>query len=932
MAVAAPSLCGLLILSACGGGDAVPADGPHSVSPMALAPAVAATPVPASADSADLIASALVLFVAPQGDDGWTGTTAEPDAAGRDGPLRTLNAAQAAVRRKLADMASGRAARRPIRVQVLPGTFALREPLVFTDADSGTADAPVVFEARTSGTVILSGGEALSRSASTEDQVVFRPPASTNVDWRTATQLFVDGRRATLARQPDAGTFWFVRGALSTPQETGAANPGRRAFAASREAVRWMDRLDGSDRERAFVHVYHSWTTSRHRMDGAPDGESVHVTPAARWPFLTFGLSQRYYIENVRAALDAPGEWYGDGAGVTYLPRGGEDVGTLSAVIPVTDRLIVLRGNVAAGRWVEHLQLRGFALQHTSLDIPRSGFIDPQAAVRVGAAVEIDGARHLLIEGMHLSQLGGYGIWLRSNVVDSVVRDNVLGDLGAGGIRIGLDAQPRSDAHPTARIRVASNTVVGTGRLLPGAVGIWLGQTWDNVVEHNLVADTTYTGISVGWQWGYGAPTSGRNIVRGNLLYNIGKGTLADLGGIYTLGPSPGTVIARNLVREVRGYPGYGPGGGGAWGIYHDEGTSGTSTEDNVILGTGSGGHHLHYGRDNVLRRNVFAGGEQSELRVTRTDPTRTQLDVRDNLFLPRSAHPFDGFATAPDTAYFRNLVGGALATGPVIDLANCGDGCTTTRIGITASQRPKDITLLDAPPAWADPVAAIVEEAGPARSRLYGERLVIQDPSRPSLAPPVDWSLDIGGAAVGSQPRGLVYHPPADLAAVGVVEQEGAPESGKCLRLTDRAGLENRWDPHVFAWLNHDRGNSSAEFSLWIDERSDVTHEWRDDARPYRVGPSLRVTAAGVQIDRQLVAPVAVRGWTRFRVTAGLGASAGRWSLEVIGPDGEARHLDGLHPGSADWQALKWLGFVSNAVAETSVCLAKLSVETSVR
>jgi hypothetical protein len=228
--------------------------------------------------------------------------------------------------------------------------------------------------------------------------------------------------------------------------------------------------------------------------------------------------------------------------------------------------------------------------------------------------------------------------------------------------------------------------------------------------------------------------------------------------------------------------------------------------------------------------------------------------------------------------------------------------------------------------------VAAIVDGAGPAGSKLHDEAVVIQHPSLPSLAPPVDWILDIGGTAAASQPRGLVYHPPGDPAAVGVVEQEGAPEAGKCLRLTDHAGLENRWDPHVFAWLNHDRGTSSARFSLWIDERSDFTHEWRDDARPYRVGPSLRVTAAGVQIGGRVVAPVAVRAWTRFQITAGVGTSAGRWSLEVVGPDGEAHLVDGLRPGSVDWQALKWLGFVSNAIVETSLCLANVSVKSSVQ
>jgi amino acid transporter len=60
-----------------------------------------------------------------------------------------------------------------------------------------------------------------------------------------------------------------------------------------------------------------------------------------------------------------------------------------------------------------------------------------------------------------------------------------------------------------------------------------------------------YTGIWVGGVWGYGPSVSKENRVEFNHLHDVGQRFLSDMGGIYTRGVSPGTVIRGNHIHDV---------------------------------------------------------------------------------------------------------------------------------------------------------------------------------------------------------------------------------------------------------------------------------------------------------------------------------------------------------------------------------------------
>ncbi|NQT88745.1 right-handed parallel beta-helix repeat-containing protein, partial [bacterium] len=85
----------------------------------------------------------VTLHVAPDGDDGWSGELVQANEGRTDGPLASLGGARDAVRR----LKAGGKAAGPIRVVFADGTYSLAEPVVFTPADSGTADAPITYQA-----------------------------------------------------------------------------------------------------------------------------------------------------------------------------------------------------------------------------------------------------------------------------------------------------------------------------------------------------------------------------------------------------------------------------------------------------------------------------------------------------------------------------------------------------------------------------------------------------------------------------------------------------------------------------------------------------------------------------------------------------------------------------------------------------------------
>jgi len=265
-----------------------------------------------------------------------------------------------------------------------------------------------------------------------------------------------------------------------------------------------------------------------------------------------------------------------------------------------------------------------------------------QAAHQVPGAVRMKHARNVRLENCALTHLGGYGVELAEDCHDVDVRGCRIEDLGAGGVKIW---------HGCRRNRVADCEIGDGGVLDASAVGVLIGNATGNRVVHNHIHDFYYTGVSVGWTWGYSESNGYGNIVEWNHIHDLGKGLLSDMGGIYTLGVSPGTRLRYNRIHDVnaRMY--------GGWGIYPDEGSSHILIENNLTYHTEYAGFSQHYGRENLVRNNIFALGRKDqvgrgrgELHVSFVFENNIVYFEQGNLFWSG----YSGVPFAPENVVFR--------------------------------------------------------------------------------------------------------------------------------------------------------------------------------------------------------------------------------------------------------------------------------------
>ncbi|WP_036479371.1 right-handed parallel beta-helix repeat-containing protein [Myxosarcina sp. GI1] len=325
----------------------------------------------------------------------------------------------------------------------------------------------------------------------------------------------------------------------------------------------------------------------------------------------------RFFIENVREALNNPGEWYLDTQKdeLIYLPRSHDFPKNIDVVAPAMDRLIVLQGSNPETALVENIKFQGLSFSDTDYTIADNYFFPANAAVWLSAA------RQCEIENCSFTSLGGYGVRIEKSSHDNRIVHNQMSQLGQGGVVLLGD----KDSQPVNNL-IAANDIHDGGKVYKHVAGVYIVNSSNNRIAHNNIYRMPRYGISL--KTIERDRYSRHNIIEFNAIVDTNLET-SDTGAIesYTGDRKQltGNIIRFNYIRNVVGMgtnrkgqilsPYY------TWGIYLDAHTSGVKVYGNVIIGTVRGGIYINGGKKNLVENNIFINGGKNQLRVNFRDP-----------------------------------------------------------------------------------------------------------------------------------------------------------------------------------------------------------------------------------------------------------------------------------------------------------------------
>ncbi|MCQ2377685.1 MAG: right-handed parallel beta-helix repeat-containing protein [Victivallaceae bacterium] len=555
-----------------------------------------------------------------------------------------LHSIQAAVR-EVARLRATHQAADHVTVICRGGVYPLRSPVVITPDDP----AGITFAAAKGEIPVFDGGVKLSgwEKCRINGRTVLRAcvPEYAVFDGRIEN-LYVNGRAARVASYPKFPGGQPLEIEKTCPVDADEFHNASEAFY-YREGdfdPAWYNR-DGIE-----ALVLQLWTDSRLPIACVdPVARRIRFKKSSAWRFNE--KSVRYYWQNVREALTDPGEFYFDNTDsyVYYLPRRGEKPETLDAWVARLPVLVALIGEPEKNRFVEDISFEGLRFRHGGAGRPQisknytfpnasrlphalpnffakdfwegqpENNVDssgsPQAAAQLPGVLLLAGARRCRIRGCEIYDSNFYGIALTGGCSDVKLEYNTIHHMGAGGVVInGANVARRPELYPfaTHHVSACDNHIHDCGNFYPAASGFLVGHAWGNRLEHNHIHDLYYSGFSVGWSWGFGDSSCRENRIGFNHIHDLGKGMLCDMGGVYLLGIQPGTRVYNNHIHDIfcRIY--------GGWGIYCDEGSSHEVIENNVCYDCAKEGFHQHFGRETIVRGNLFACNRAHQLTLTR--------------------------------------------------------------------------------------------------------------------------------------------------------------------------------------------------------------------------------------------------------------------------------------------------------------------------
>lgn len=525
--------------------------------------------------------------------------------------------------------------------------YAMTKPLELGTQDSGRNGHRLRLVAAPDSKPVLDGGIRITGWKPDEKHPgLWSAPVPAGLATR---QLFINGRRALRARSISS-----VEGIERT--DTGYTLPADSAVG---------DWKNPSDLELVYRAI---WTSPRVAVAGIEKKDDKVVVTMRQPGFINArnkgmtSIDKPWFFENAFELLDEPGEWYLDRTGaaggmpaIYYKPHDWESVATSEFVVPVLEKLIVLRGDSIEAP-VQNIDISGLGFAFTTWLRPGGDHGVPDAqnnvmrenfgpdlkrfettreSVPEAAAIVGRYAREIAVENSNFSKLGGMGIFFGTGAQDIRITGNSFYDIAGTGIQLGdyVDwrfpgsedsIRPNDPRLLIARNRIENNYLERCGVEYRSATGIAISIPRESVISNNEIINMPYSGMHFGWGWiVLDTSAMGDNRIENNFIRNT-MVEVVDGGSIYFLGPTdpeiPPTVLRGNHALRTR------------WGqgFYFDEGSARYRAEDNLFERIGDANIKIN-GKSSTDIEVTGLYSEKSRNIVSKDlDPVRNRLSIED--------------------------------------------------------------------------------------------------------------------------------------------------------------------------------------------------------------------------------------------------------------------------------------------------------------
>jgi len=423
----------------------------------------------------------------------------------------------------------------------------------------------------------------------------------------------------------------------------------------------------------SYIYIYAKWITYR-LLVTAVNGDSLTLLCRSKIEFSLFNKEAcRIKVVDClpvnKLELSISGDYY-------YVEGGNSKQIAFTEFDSnsVTERTAAQIQKLVSIKNCAHVSFKNITFRYNGLGANHAlitEFENTQQAERVKelCGIEILQSAHINILSCKFSNLFGYAIKAERSSHLNFER-NKIHDTFSGGIAL------YDNCH---HCDIRQNTVENYGKYMCGAVGILVCKSDNNNIVGNTICKGYYTGISLGWTWGYEDTNTCNNYVANNYIHHCMQNTLDDGGGIYMLGLNPGTVIENNCIHDI--WPHNGKEG---HGIYLDEGSSYVKVRRNFVSRCPNG-LHQHFGQSNEILNNLFSDISLACIRISKSQK-HLQLFAHNNIFILNNE---TGTLVHSECEYFE-------ISGNLIDDRRSGTACTLIKEGYPSHLLSSDARQLN--------------------------------------------------------------------------------------------------------------------------------------------------------------------------------------------------------------------------------------------